>query len=82
MGYGICDSLLLDLHTWLQGVTVAQVQLLSRLCLEQGAEQQVRADIVIVMATLGRKILHLQPPVRSSILQVRVHVQAFVHKYM
>ena len=54
---------------------MAWAQLLARLCLEQEAEQQVRADTVVVMATLGRKILHLPPLTGGPLLQVHVHVQ-------
>ena len=83
MGYIHSKEIMMTLIYWmctlLQGVTVAWAQLLARLCLEQKAEQQVRADTVVVMATLGRKILHLPPLTGGPLLQVHVHVHVHVH---
>ena len=63
-------SLLLPSPSLLQGVTVTQVQLLSRLCLDPNTDEQVRGDVIIAMATLGRKLINLSP-LPAELLQVR-----------
>ena len=55
-----------------QCVSVEQLEVLSRVCQERLASQQYQqvADIILIMASVGRHSLHFPLPLKTSLLEV------------